>query len=85
VFAFFTIGWLAVSRPVPETIGTLKAPMLGLIVLGVAAVALVIGQIQGLSEDNSSYLSGISFQHLGIVGMLLAFGWFLGLRPAAPE
>jgi hypothetical protein len=62
-------------------VGTVKSTVVGLVAIGISGIALAIGQIQGLSEDNSTYLSGISFQHLGIVGMLLSFGWFLGLRP----
>lgn len=83
VFGFLAIGWFAVSRPVPEAIGAVKPAMVGLVALGVSGLALAIGQIQGLSEDNSTYLSGISFQQLGSVGMLLSFGWFLGLRPTS--
>jgi hypothetical protein len=80
IFAFLAIGWFAISRPVPQTVGTLATPMIGIVLVAVGVIALVIGQIQGLSEDFSTYVSGLSFQGVGTVAMLLAFAWFLGMR-----
>ena len=44
-------------------------------------MALLIGQISGMSNLNDSYVGGLSWQALGIAGITLAFGWFLGMRP----
>jgi hypothetical protein len=81
VFAVVTLGWFAISRPVPSAIGTLSSATLGIGAIVVGVITLIIGQIQGLSEDNSTYISGLAFQGIGTVAVILALGWFLGLRP----
>ena len=81
VFAVVTIGWFAISQPVPDAVGTVSASAIGLGLVAAGVIALVIGQVQGMSEDNSTFISGLAFQGLGTVAVLLALGWFLGLRP----
>ena len=81
VFAVVTLGWFAISRSVPATIGTISTMTLGIAAVVVGIITLIIGQIQGLSEDNSTYISGLAFQGVGTVAVILALGWFLGLRP----
>jgi hypothetical protein len=81
IFAFLAAGWFAISRPVPPNVGTLAAHAVGIGLVVAGVIALVIGQIQGLSEDFSTYVSGLSFQGVGTVAMILALAWFLGMRP----
>ena len=81
VFAFLALGWLVISRPIPSSFGTVTAVNAGLIIGGLAMVALLIGQFMGLSNNNDTYVGGLSWQALGIAGITLAFGWFLGMRP----
>ena len=81
IFAFFALGWLIISRPVPEALGTVNSVTVGFIAGGATLVALVIGQIMGLSHSNDSYTGGISWQALAISTLVLELGWFLGMRP----
>ena len=81
VFAFLAVGWLVISRPIPSSLGTVTAVNAGLIVGGVAMIALLIGQFMGLSSSNDTYVGGLSWQALGIAGITLVFGWFLGMQP----
>ncbi|HEY8766235.1 MAG TPA: zinc ribbon domain-containing protein [Dehalococcoidia bacterium] len=81
IFAFFALGWLIISRPVPEALGTVNSITVGFIAGGAILVALVIGQIMGLSHSNDSYTGGISWQALAISALVLELGWFLGMRP----
>ena len=81
IFAFFALGWLIISRPVPEVMGTVNSITVGFIAGGAILVALVIGQIMGLSHNNDSYTGGISWQALAISALVLLLGWFLGMQP----
>jgi hypothetical protein len=66
---------------VPEALGTVNSITVGFIAGGAILVALVIGQIMGLSHSNDSYTGGISWQALAISALVLELGWFLGMRP----
>jgi hypothetical protein len=81
IFAFLALGWLIISRPVPEALGTVNSMTVGFIAGGAILVAVVIGQIMGLSNSNDSYIGGISWQALAISALVLELGWFLGMRP----
>jgi hypothetical protein len=80
VFAFLTIGWLVISRPIPQAVAGMSSVTIGLLIVAVGAGALVLGQFMGLSDDFSTFVTGVSFQSLGVVAMFLALGWFLGLE-----
>lgn len=81
VFAFLAIGWYAVARPTPNVLAGVPAATIGLVAIGVASAMLVIGLVQGRSDDFSTYVTGITWQRGGVVLMLLAFAWFAGMRP----
>ncbi len=81
IYAFLAAGWLAISRPIPAAVGTVGSAMAAIVAVGVAGAVLVIGQFMGLSEDYSRYVSGVSLQSVGIVVMVLAVAWVLGLQP----
>ncbi len=81
IFAFFALGWLIIARPVPDALGTVNSITVGLLAGGAILVAVVIGQIMGLSNNNNTYTGGISWQALAISALVLELGWFLGMRP----
>jgi hypothetical protein len=83
LFAFLAIGWCAISRPVPSALGTMNSLMVAYIAAGVAGAAGLIGLLMGLSNDNSTFLTGLSFQSVGLVVALLIIAWFLGMRREA--
>jgi hypothetical protein len=80
IFAFFALGWLIISRPVPEALGTVSSITVGFVAGGAILVAVVIGQIMGLSNSSDSYTGGVSWQALAISALVLELGWFLGMR-----
>lgn len=82
VFAFLTLGLAAIARPVPANLGGTNGSVAGLAAVGIGVVVLLIGTLQGRSDDFSTYAQGISLQRAGFVLMLLAFAWFLGMRKA---
>ncbi len=96
LWAFLAIGWFALARPVPVTIGTMSGQSVGLALAAGAIAVVSIGLIVGLG-DHPSYntffdfsdegtglqvfgVKGTSIEEFGITGLLLALGWFLGLR-----
>jgi hypothetical protein len=82
VFSFLALGLAAVARPVPATVAGTSASVVGLAAVGIAVVILLIGTLQGRSDDFSTYAQGISLQRAGFVLMILAFAWFSGMRKA---
>jgi hypothetical protein len=83
IFAFLAIAWFVIARPTPAMLGGLDSTVIGLGAIAVAAVALLIGLVQGRSEDYSTYVQGLALLRSGIVIALLAFAWFAGMRPVA--
>ncbi len=81
IFAFFTLGWLIISRPVPAALVTVSSISLGFVTGGAILVAVAIGQVMGLSNSNDTYTGGISWQALAVSALVLELGWFLGMRP----
>jgi hypothetical protein len=82
IFAFLTLGLAVIARPVPPAMGTTGSSLIGLGVVGLGVLILVIGSIQGRSDDASTYLQGLSLQRAGLILMVLAFAWFSGMRKA---
>jgi hypothetical protein len=80
LFAFVEATWLALSKPVPALVGSVKAETVGMIAGVVAIVMLLVGQIQGLSNDVDSFFGGIAWQAMAVSILLLDLGWFLGMR-----
>jgi hypothetical protein len=81
LFAFLALAWLIISRPIPAALGTVSATTIGLAAVAAGIGALLIGQITGMDNSNSSYVGGISWQAMGIAVITLALGWFLGMAP----
>jgi hypothetical protein len=80
VYAVIVVAGFAISRPIPRAMGTTPTTTIGLAATGVAAAMLVIGLFMGLSNDNDTFATGVAFQGAGTIVMILALGWFLGLR-----
>jgi hypothetical protein len=81
LFAFLALAWLIISRPIPAALGSVSATTIGLGVVAAGVGALLIGQITGMDNSNSSYIGGVSWQAMGIAVITLALGWFLGMGP----
>jgi hypothetical protein len=80
VFAFITATLLVLAQPVPVMLGTMKTTTIGVIAAGVAAVALFIGTIQGMSDSFDTYIGGLALQQLAINVLILDLGWMLGMQ-----
>jgi hypothetical protein len=83
IFAVLAIAWFVITRPTPKALAGLDASVVGMGAVAAALVVLVIGLFQGRSEDFSTYVQGVAFLRGGIVVMLLAFAWFIGMRREA--
>lgn len=78
-FSFVLLAWNIISRPVPARVSTYSTVNIGVGALCVAAGLLVIGTFLAMSDTESSYSMGVTFQDTGIVIAVLAFATFAGL------
>jgi len=80
VYAVLVVAIFAIARPTPRMVRTTASTTVGLTAVGLAAGALVLGQIFGLSNNVDTFATGVSFQYFGLILMVLSLGWFLGLK-----
>jgi len=81
LFAFATMAWCVISRPLPAVFGTMKTQNIGFAGMAACAIALFIGLIMSGSNSYATYSKGVSFQDLGFVLVVLVLAAFLGLAP----
>jgi hypothetical protein len=79
LFAFLALAWLIISRPIPAALGSVNARTIGLVLVAAGVAALLIGEITGMDNSDSSYFGGVAWQAMGIAVITLALGWFLGM------
>jgi len=77
IWAFASLGWLLVSRPVPSP----RGGAIGGGLLAISGLFTLIGLATGMSDSPEDYVTGSSWTGFGIRTAVVGLGWLFGLRP----